>query len=70
MKIYWENLGLIIISKILFGVNLFKFSRKFSRISKKCQLKKDRENLLEVLEEFYFKFDKILNKICKIVEQI
>ncbi len=40
-----------------------KFSRKFSRNSKKRKLKKGRENI-------YFEFDKILNKICEILEQI
>ncbi len=41
---------------------------KFSQNSKKHKLEKGRENLHEVLGKFYFKLDKILNKICKILE--
>ncbi len=47
-----------------------KFSRKFSWNSKKSKLKKCRENLEEVLGKFCFKFDKIKNKICEILEYI
>ncbi len=43
---------------------------KFSRNSKKDKLEKGRENLYEVLSKFYFKHDKISNKICEILEQI
>ncbi len=46
-----------------------KYSRKFSQNSKKCKLKKGRENLKEVLGNFYFKFEKIFNKICEILKQ-
>ncbi len=46
-----------------------KYLRKFSQNSKKCKLKKGKENLLEVLGKFYFKFEKFLNKIGEILEQ-
>ncbi len=44
--------------------------RNFFRNSRKTQIGKSRENLYEVLGEFYFRLDKILNKICEILEQI
>ncbi len=46
-----------------------KFQRKLSQNLRKRKLKIGRENLLEVLGKFYFKFDKIVNKICEILEQ-
>ncbi len=48
---------------------LSKYSRKFSRNSKKRKLKKGRENLQEVWGRFYFEFEKILSKIGEILEQ-
>ncbi len=32
-------------------------------------VKKGRDNLYEVLGRFYFKFEKIFNKICEILKQ-
>ncbi len=52
---------------------IYKFNlilSKFSGNSKKHKLEKDRENLNEVLGKFYFRLDKLLNKICKISKQI
>ncbi len=49
---------------------LSKFSRKFFRNLKKRKLKKGTENLQEILGKFYFRLDRILNKICKILEQV
>ncbi len=46
-----------------------KYLRNFSRNSKKRKLKKGRESLHKVLGKFYPKFEKILNKICEILEQ-
>ncbi len=45
------------------------FKKRFQNL-KKFKLKKGRKNLHEVLGKFYFKFYKIINKICEILKQI
>ncbi len=42
---------------------------KFSQNSKKAKWIKDK-NVYEVLDKFYFEFDKTLKTICEILKQI
>ncbi len=35
----------------------------------KTQIEKSRKNFLKVLGKFYFKFEKLLNEICEILEE-
>ncbi len=57
---------IIFLFTIQFQYNLLKFWVNFLAIQKKKhKLEKGGENLYEVLCKFYFRLDKMLNKICE-----
>ncbi len=49
---------------------ILKFRVNFLENWKKHKLENGRENLYEFLDKLYFRLDRILNKICEILEQI